>query len=87
MPIRYKRSLSEKQVTEQTPQTFLAQAGDDRLVDVDNSVQFYEALHHHEVAAELLILPKGNHGFFGVSRDQWIQPLFEWLARNGWMKP
>lgn len=53
----------------------------------DNSVQFHEALHRHHVPAEMVILPKGNHGFFGVSRDEWIQPMFTWLVKTGWMKP
>jgi acetyl esterase/lipase len=77
---------NEQHVSDQTPPTFLVHATDDRLVDVDNSVVFYEALHHHNVPAEMVLLAGGNHGFFTIPRSEWMQPVLRWLARNGWMK-
>jgi dipeptidyl aminopeptidase/acylaminoacyl peptidase len=78
---------NEQQVSDQTPPTLLLHATDDLAVDVDNSVVFYEALHHHNVPAEMMLFAKGNHGVFGITRSDWMQPVFNWLAKNGWMKP
>jgi acetyl esterase/lipase len=78
---------NEMQVTDQTPPTLLLHASDDRLVDVDNSVQFYEALHHHQVPAQMILFTKGNHGFFELATDEWHEPLWAWLKKNGWMNP
>lgn len=78
---------NEQQVTAQTPPSLLLHATDDLLVDVDNSVSFYRALHQHQVPAQTLLFDRGNHGFFGLSRDEWMQPLCAWMKKNGWMKP
>jgi acetyl esterase/lipase len=78
---------NDQQVTERTPPALLLHATDDLLVDVDNSVVFYEALHHHNVPAAMILFQKGNHGFFGIARDEWMQPIFTWMSKNGWMKP
>lgn len=78
---------NELQVSERTPPTLLIQAGDDSLVDVDNSVVFYEALHHHQVSAQMVLFRQGQHGLFLISRDQWFEQVYTWLAQNGWMKP
>jgi len=78
---------NEQQVTDETPPTLLLHAADDRIVDVDNSVVFFEALRHHKVPVEMMIFPKGDHGFFLITRDEWIQPVFRWMTRNAWMMP
>jgi acetyl esterase/lipase len=78
---------NEQQVTDETPPTLLLHAADDRIVDVDNSVAFFEALRHHKVPVEMIIFPKGDHGFFLITRDEWIQPMFAWMTRNAWMMP
>ncbi len=78
---------NELQVTEKTPPTLLLHASDDTIVDVDNSVSFFEALRHQKVPVEMIIFQKGDHGFFSMPRDQWLLPIFEWMTRNGWMKP
>jgi acetyl esterase/lipase len=76
---------NETQVTERTPPTLLLHASDDLLVDVDNSVQFYEALHHHGVPAQMLLFAKGNHGFFEIPTAEWHEAVWNWLRKNGWM--
>jgi acetyl esterase/lipase len=81
------RFSNDEQVTDRTPPTLLLHASDDSLVDADNSVRFYEALHHHNVPAELIIFPVGNHGFFGIYKQDWMNPIFAWMTKNGWMKP
>ena len=78
---------NELQVTDETPPTLLLHAADDTIVDVDNSVAFFEALRHHKVPVEMIIFPKGDHGFFLITRDEWIQPAFTWMTRNAWMMP
>ena len=78
---------NETQVTDQTPPTLLLHASDDLLVDVDNSLAFYQALHHHHVPAQMILFTKGNHGFFEIPAEQWRQPIWSWLAENGWMNP
>ena len=44
---------NELQVDENTPPAYITHAGDDKLVDVDNSIIYFEKLRHHNVAAEL----------------------------------
>lgn len=57
------RSLSnEKQVTKETPPTFLWHTNEDTGVPAENSVQFYLAMRKAGVPAELHIFEKGRHG-------------------------
>jgi acetyl esterase/lipase len=78
---------NELHVSERTPPTLLLHASDDSLVDVDNSVGFYEALHHHKVSAQMVLFRQGQHGFFLISPDEWLQQVYMWMAQNGWMRP
>lgn len=69
---------NELQVDENTPPAYITQAADDKVVDVDNSIQYFEMLRHHNVSVEMHIYPKGGHGFvFG--RKGWMEPLFRWM--------
>ncbi|MFT3700835.1 MAG: alpha/beta hydrolase [Agriterribacter sp.] len=71
---------NEKQVTTQTPPTFLIHAGDDKVVDVDNSIAFYEGLRHNKVPAEMHIYPKGDHGFvLNIPIDDWMSLCMRWM--------
>jgi acetyl esterase/lipase len=75
---------NELQVNEQTPPTWITHAADDKVVDVDNSVRFFEQLRHHGVPVEMHIYPKGGHGF--VFRQKgWMEPLFLWMRNNKWI--
>lgn len=76
---------NELQVTAETPPTLLLHAGDDRLVDVDNTILFYEALRHAGVPVEARLFEKGQHGFFLMPRDRWQAAILEWLETNGWL--
>jgi acetyl esterase/lipase len=76
---------NEKHVTDATPPTFLAHAVDDKVVVIDHSRLFYQALKEHDVPAELLELPKGGHGlngYKGPSWDAWQKRSLEWLAER-----
>ena len=74
---------NELQVDENTPQAYITHAGDDVVVDVDNSINYYEALRHHKVPAEMHIYPKGNHGFVLFQpTEEWMKPIFKWLKHS-----
>jgi acetyl esterase/lipase len=78
---------NELHVTDLTPPTYLTHTGDDKVVDVDNSIVFYEALRHHNVPAEMHLFPKGDHGFvLSIPPEEWMQPLFQWMKSNKWIK-
>jgi len=78
---------NELQVTTQTPPTWITHTGDDKVVDVDNSIVYYEALRHHKVDAEMHLYPKGDHGFvLKYSPDEWMLPVFDWMKKNNWIK-
>lgn len=74
---------NEKQVTAQTPPTFLAHGKTDSVVPVENSAMFYQALQDHHVPAEFLELPQGEHGL-GVGNGplwaQWQVACLRWLV-------
>jgi acetyl esterase/lipase len=53
----------EMRVTAETPPTFIAQAGDDGVVPVANSLALYNALIAKKRAAELHVFDEGGHGF------------------------
>ena len=76
---------NELQVKTNTPITWLTHAADDKVVDVDNSIQYFEKLRKNKVEVEMHIYPKGDHGF--IFRHQgWINPLFDWLISNNLIK-
>ena len=74
---------NEKQVTTQTPPTFLTHAQDDRLVPPDNSQLFFDALQAHNISSEYLKLPSGGHGLnkhSGPMWEEWQTKALRWLA-------
>jgi len=77
---------NEKQITTDTPPTFLVHATDDDVVPVENSILFYEGLLKNKVKAELHIFEAGGHGF-GLnnpkSSEHWFNWAASWLAGNG----
>jgi acetyl esterase/lipase len=80
---------NERQVTPQTPPTFIAHAEDDKTVPVMNSLNFYEALVQHGVPAELHVYPKGGHGWGlwnALSNEQWPDECARWMEVSGWIK-
>lgn len=81
---------NEKQVTAQTPPTFLTHARTDAVVPVSHSQMFHEALKDNGVASELQEFPKGNHGYNGYKGeewDAWQKRSLEWLGERGFLKP
>lgn len=81
---------NEKQVTAQTPPTFLTHARTDAVVSIANSQMFHEALKANGVASELQEFAKGNHGYNGYKGeewDAWQKRSLEWLGERGFLKP
>ena len=80
---------NEKQVTQNTPPTFLVQAEDDGAVPVENSILFYDAMVKNKVKGELHIYQAGGHGFGlnnKTTKDYWFDRLTNWMDANGWLK-
>lgn len=69
---------NELQVDTTTPPAYLTHAADDKLVDVDNSVDYFQQLRKNGVPVEMHIYPKGGHGFI-FRHEGWMQPLLKWL--------
>ena len=78
---------SELHVTKNTPPTLILHAADDRLVDVDNSIVFFEALRRAAVPVETRLFQAGEHGFYLMPRDRWQGAITDWLASSGWLSP
>jgi acetyl esterase/lipase len=77
---------NEMHVDANTPPTYITHASDDNVVDVDNSILFYEQLRRNKVPAELHIYQKGGHGFvFQPQNDNWMMPLFRWMKNSKWI--
>jgi acetyl esterase/lipase len=75
---------NELQVTNNTPPAYITHAADDKVVDVDNSVRYFEALRHNKIPVEMHIYQSGGHGFIFRQPD-WIDPLLLWLKKNKWI--
>lgn len=80
---------NEKQVTKETPPTFLVHAADDRGVPVENSLKFFAALKKAGVPAEMHIYERGGHGF-GMRQGagpaaHWPDLVCGWMRLHGWL--
>jgi dipeptidyl aminopeptidase/acylaminoacyl peptidase len=76
---------NELQVTKDTPPTLLIQSADDHLVDVDNSIRFFESLRHAGVPVDMTIFNKGEHALILIPKDRWQSIVIDWIERNGWL--
>jgi len=73
---------NERQVTPETPPTFLVAGGQDALVPAENSLMFFQALRAKGVAfSELHFLSHGGHGF--TTPEEWRGLAESWLRRLG----
>jgi acetyl esterase/lipase len=78
---------NEKQVTHQTPPTFLVHGDNDTGVPSENSIYFYLALRKAKVPAEMHIYENGRHGF-GLGQNHgavssWPLRCEEWMRGRG----
>ena len=80
---------NERQVTEQTPPTFLFHTGEDTGVPVENALAFYQALRKVKVPAELHVYQIGPHGVGLAPADPavhgWKDRLADWLRANSFL--
>ena len=73
----------EFKVTGSVPPTFLVQAGDD-VINVENSLAWYQAVRRAGGSAEMHIYPEGGHGY-GLLRTGY--PISGWgLLACDWMR-
>jgi len=80
---------NEKQVTTNTPPTFLIHAQDDNVVPVENSLMLYDALLKAKVKTEMHLFQAGGHGFGMVNsttKERWFDWAAAWMEENGWLK-
>ena len=80
---------SEKQVTAETPPSFIFSTDEDEGVPAENSVAFYLALRDAGVPAELHVYERGPHGVGMAAEDfalsSWTDRLADWLQLHGWL--
>jgi acetyl esterase/lipase len=78
-------------VTRQVPPTFLLQAEDDHVDDVDDSLSYYIALKNAGVPVEMHLYAQGGHAFglrstrFPIT--EWPQLVETWLETIGMIAP
>ncbi len=81
----------ERQVGPETPPIFLAQAGDDPISPIDNSLMMFAALRAAGIAAELHVFQTGGHGWGlgrpGAETQAWPALFANWAALGGFMAP
>ncbi len=82
-PLLVERYSLEENVDRNTPPAIIILAGDDDVVNPDNSIRYYNALRKNNVSASMFIYPKGGHGW-GMRdsfsyKKQWMQELENWL--------
>ena len=82
---------NDRQVTMQTPPTFLVHAADDTSVPLENSLRMMRALKKAGVPVELALYERGGHGF-GLETEpipaaQWPLRCEQWLRRQGFLTP
>jgi len=79
---------NEKQVKNNTPKTFIVHATDDKVVPVENSINYYLALKQNQIPVEMHIYENGGHGFgLGVkgTNINWPLACEKWLIANGYI--
>jgi len=78
---------NEKQVTKDTPPTFLVHTTEDTGVPPENSLLFYMALNKNKVPAEMHVYEKGQHGLGLGPRDlpysTWSDRCIAWMRTRG----
>lgn len=81
---------TDRQVTKNTPPTFIVHAQDDKAVPVENTLAFYTALRRAGVPTEMHLYAQGGHGFAMEATHpptaQWPRRAETWMRANGWLK-
>lgn len=80
---------NEKQVTSDTPPTYIAHAYSDDVVPIKNSIMFDYALRQANVVCEKHFFNSGGHGFGLTSpnpNENMVELVKNWLITNGWLQ-
>lgn len=73
---------NDEMVSSDTPPTFITHTQDDQVVDVENSIRFYQALRRKKVPAEMHLYPKGDHGFvLHFPPAEWMSTVISWINK------
>ncbi|HET7267289.1 MAG TPA: alpha/beta hydrolase [Oleiagrimonas sp.] len=79
----------QNHVSDATPPTFIAQAEDDPVVNVQSNMALYQLLVEHGVPAELHLFEHGGHGWGlglpGTEVSQWPMLFAAWMRLHGWL--
>lgn len=80
---------ADRQVTAQTPPTFIWTTANDATVPVENSLLFAAALSKDNVPFELHVFEEGRHGL-GLAEDtlhcgQWLTLAANWLNKHNYI--
>jgi acetyl esterase/lipase len=84
-----KRFSGEMNIGNDSPPAFLVHAADDKVVRVENSLRYAEALVVKSIPVELHVYEKGGHGFGmnnSTTRDKWMERLYNWMQARKWVK-
>jgi acetyl esterase/lipase len=79
---------AELQVNSNCAPAFLMHSTDDKVVPVQNSIRYYEALLKNKIKAELHIYEGGGHGYGlnnRTTKDKWIDRCYNWMRANKWL--
>lgn len=79
----------ERQVTAGTSPTFLVHSSEDKVVGVENSLLFYQAMRRAGAPIEMHLYPQGPHGS-GMSpalgpTSEWPRLCESWMRFHGWL--
>lgn len=89
-PAQQKAYSVELHVGDKTPPTFLAQAMDDPISNVENSRLMYAALQQNQIISEIHLFPTGGHawgmGKPGSPVHEWPKLFETWAKANGFWK-
>ena len=76
---------NQKQIDANTPKTFIVHATDDKVVPVENSINYYMNLKKYNVPVEMHLYENGGHGFgLGTkgTHSEWPTACEKWLTEN-----
>ena len=76
---------NERQVTPQTPPTFVWHTAEDQAVPAENSLMFAAALQKNHVPYELHIYEKGPHGIGLANGHPWTEQCARWLKLHSFI--
>lgn len=89
-PVKASAYSVETHVREKVPPTFLAQAADDPIAVVDNSLLMYAALRGALVPTEMHLFERGGHGFGlgvpGSPAAAWSGLFLTWMRHRGFLR-